>query len=105
MHPTVDGRFIFWFDASSAARKFDLGDELRFTTFGDSIFVKKFTLTSVSSFAGKAGGQLMDEMSGLASTTKVRASSVLLTARRQKTPDAPRVLKRSRLGFAVVSTP
>eukprot|EP00729_Bicosta_minor_P017857 gene17857-18455_t len=50
LHPTIPGRFEFWFDASSDARKLDISAELKISTIGDSFW---------------EGGQVMEELAGL----------------------------------------
>mmetsp|Transcript_131713 Transcript_131713/g.185826 ORF Transcript_131713/g.185826 Transcript_131713/m.185826 type:complete len:209 (-) Transcript_131713:46-672(-) len=67
LHPETPGIFELWSGAQTEARKLAVGEELHFRTDKDSFLIKSFYLTKIGSFAGREGGQVMAEMSQLAS--------------------------------------
>lgn len=67
LHPDSSGLFELWSGAQTEARKLSVGEEIHFRTDNDSHLIKTFYLTKAGSFAGREGGQVMEEMSQLAS--------------------------------------
>jgi hypothetical protein len=71
LHPASAGNFEVWAGAETDARKLEIGDELHFLTDKDSFLIKKYFHTKMGSFEGLEGGQVMSEMSQLASGQKL----------------------------------
>eukprot|EP00041_Stephanoeca_diplocostata_P006967 m.96346 g.96346 ORF g.96346 m.96346 type:complete len:202 (+) comp16651_c0_seq1:102-707(+) len=71
VHPGKQGYFELWDSATSNARKLSVDEEIKFRTNGNSFFIKSFFLTKMGSFQGVDGGQVMSEMSGIASKTNI----------------------------------
>ena len=66
LHPKQPGLFEFWVDDSVVrASKLSLGDEIRFKTAGDSVFLAHAQLTSVTNFDKMEGGNVLNQVSKL----------------------------------------
>mmetsp|Transcript_24470 Transcript_24470/g.73247 ORF Transcript_24470/g.73247 Transcript_24470/m.73247 type:complete len:215 (+) Transcript_24470:22-666(+) len=67
LHPAAPGVVEMWCGAETNARKLLVGEEIQFKTNNDSFLIKSFVLSKVGSYEGREGGQVMAEMSQLAS--------------------------------------
>eukprot|EP01121_Diplochlamys_sp_Union-15-3_P011206 TRINITY_DN3220_c0_g1_i1.p1 TRINITY_DN3220_c0_g1~~TRINITY_DN3220_c0_g1_i1.p1 ORF type:complete len:211 (+),score=47.77 TRINITY_DN3220_c0_g1_i1:54-686(+) len=64
LHPNKKGVFEFWGEMSDLKKEtYQCGDEVRFYTLGNSMFLKSITKTSIGSFSHLDGGEVMNQMS------------------------------------------